>query len=602
MLESMGNLRRSHLAGTLREENIDEEVVLMGWVQTERSLGSIVFVDLRDSSGIAQVVFDEDTEEDVFEKAKKLRSEFVIAVKGKVRKRSAVNEEIPTGYVEILAHELRILAKSEVPPIYVRDGDDVSENLRLKHRTLDLRKPSMQKNLRVRSKISQVTRNFFDSRDFVEVETPFLTKATPEGARDYIVPSRVNPGKFYALPQSPQLFKQLLMAGGLDKYYQIVKCFRDEDLRANRQPEFTQIDVELSFVDVDDVIELNEDYIKTLFKEVADYEIELPLRRLSHDEAMEKYGSDKPDTRFGLELVNISDLVKDSEFKVFSGNVGEGSSVRMINVKGASAEFSNRIIKGLEDFVKDYGAMGIVHIHVEEDGIRTPIERFLTDDEREGILEAMEAEAGDLLLAVAAKDSVVFHSLGALRVHLAKELDLIPQDSYDLLWVVDFPMFEYDEEEERYVAVHHPFTAPIDEDLDKLGPDKATVKAKAYDLVINGEEAGGGSIRISDGNLQREVFEALGIDEQEQDEKFGFLLEAFKYGVPPHGGIAYGLDRLAMIFTGAKSIRDVIAFPKTQAATDLLTGAPSEIDEEILTETNIKTIAKAKTEEEKEEN
>lgn len=596
-MDKLGDMRRTHYAGELREENIGDEVVLMGWVQTARSFGSLVFVDIRDVSGISQVVFDEECPEDIVEKAKKLRSEYVIGVRGKVRERSSINEDLKTGHIEILAEDLKILDRSEVPPIYVKDDDNVGENQRLKHRTLDLRKPSMQHNLILRSKLSKAVRDYLEDHRFFEVETPMLGKPTPEGARDYVVPSRVNPGKFYALPQSPQLFKQLLMVSGMDRYYQITKCFRDEDLRANRQPEFTQIDIEMSFVDVDDVLELNEGLVAHMYKELEGKEIKTPFKRMCYDEAMERFGLDKPDTRFGMELVDVSEIVKDSEFGVFSSNVKKGSSVRLINVEGQADNFSNRDIKNLETFAKDYGAMGVVHVFVEEEGIRSPISRFLSEEEIDGILEAADAEAGDLLLFIAAKDNVVFRVLGNMRVHLANKLDLIDQDQDDILWIVDFPLFEYDEEEDRYVAVHHPFTSPAEEDIDKIDTEPQNVRAKAYDLVINGDEMGGGSIRISDRDLQTKMFETLGIDSEEQEEKFGFLLEAFKYGVPPHGGIAYGLDRMAMLFAGTDNIRDVIAFPKTQQATDLMTGAPIPLDSDQLEEIHIDVVAK-KTEDE----
>lgn len=590
MSDRMGSLRRTHYSGELREENIGEEVVLMGWVQGERSFGSIVFVDIRDVSGISQVVFDEQNDEETLKKASHLRSEDVIAVKGIIRPRSSVNEDIPTGKIEIEAKELKILDKSEVPPIYVKDGDNVSENMRLQYRTLDLRKPSMQQNLITRAKIYKVFRDYLSENRFVEVETPILGKPTPEGARDYLVPSRVNPGKFYALPQSPQLFKQMLMVSGLDRYFQIAKCFRDEDLRANRQPEFTQVDIEMSFVDVEDVLSMNEGLIQKLFKEILDVDIELPLKRIPYKEAMERFGVDKPDTRFGYELVDISDIVKDSSFKVFSGAVGNGGSVRLINIKGKAEDFSRKDIDKLEDFAKTYGAKGLAWMKISEDGVNSPIAKFLEESEIEKIVEKALGEVGDLLLFVADNNDVVFDSLGNLRNHIADKFGLRKDDEYDILWVTDFPLFEYSKEEDRLVAKHHPFTSPRDEDIEFLESEPEKVRAKAYDIVMNGDEMGGGSIRISNSDLQKRMFNALGIDEKSQEEKFGFLLESFKYGVPPHGGIAYGLDRLVMLFVGTNNIRNVIAFPKTQSATDLLTGAPIELEDEQLIETHIRVV------------
>lgn len=590
MADKMGHLRRTHYAGELREENIGEEVILMGWVQGERSFGSIVFVDIRDVSGISQVVFDQENDKETFDKAKHLRSEDVIAIKGIVRARSAINEDIPTGKIEIEGKELKVLDKSDVPPIYVKDGDNVSENMRLQYRTLDLRKPSMQQNLITRAKIYKVFRDYLSENRFIEVETPILGKPTPEGARDYLVPSRVNPGKFYSLPQSPQLFKQMLMVSGLDRYFQIAKCFRDEDLRANRQPEFTQVDIEMSFVDVEDVLSMNEGLIQRLFKEILNVDIELPLKRLSYDEAMERYGIDKPDTRFGYELIDVSEILQNSGFKVFSGAIDNGGSVRLINIDGKADEFSRKDIDKLENFAKTYGAKGLAWMKITDEGVNSPVAKFLEDTEIEKILEKSKGKVGDLLLLVADKNEVVFDALGNLRNHIADKFGLRKDDEYDILWVTDFPLFEYDEEENRYVAKHHPFTSPRDEDLELLETEPEKVKAKAYDIVMNGDEMGGGSIRISNSDLQRRMFNALGIDEKSQVDKFGFLLDSFKYGVPPHGGIAYGLDRLVMLFMGTNNIRNVIAFPKTQSATDLLTGAPIELDDEQLLETHIKVI------------
>lgn len=588
MLEGMGKLKRTNYCGELRESNINSEVVLMGWVQRVRSLGSIIFIDLRDREGICQVIINETCPQSIIEKAANLHNEYVIAVKGIVRMRSSVNEKIDTGKIEVLANELRILNESEVPPIYVKDGDNVSENMRLKYRTLDLRKPSMQRNLMIRSKIYKVTRDFFYDNGFIEVETPMLTKPTPEGARDYLVPSRVNPGKFYALPQSPQLLKQLLMVSGLDRYIQITKCFRDEDLRANRQPEFTQIDMELSFVTEDDVMDINEKFLQKLFKEMLNIDIKLPLKRMKYKESMDRFGVDKPDLRFGMELKNISDIVKNSGFKVFEEGVRLGS-VRGIKVENGINKYSKKQLKKLEEFVKDFKAQGLVQIKIDDE-IDSPIKKFVSEKVINNIVETFEAKKGDLILIVAGKDQIVFDSLGNLRNKIAKDLDLIDKDSFEMLWITDFPLFEYDDEEGRYVAKHHPFTSPKDEDLDIILTEPEKARAKAYDIVINGDEMGGGSIRINDQEIQKQMFTALGFSEESAKEKFGFLLDAFKYGAPPHGGLAYGLDRLTMLFTGAENIRDVVAFPKTQSATCLLTGAPTKLDDKQLEEVHIKVI------------
>lgn len=589
MGESMGKLRRTHMCGDLRIDNEGQEVILMGWVQKRRNLGSLIFIDLRDTTGITQIVFDSNVSEEAFKKAEKIRGEYVLAVRGKVYKRQSINKELPTGDIEVFVEELKILDEAETPPIYIKDNDDVAESMRLKYRYLDLRKPKMQDNLKVRHKTAKLVREFLDENSFVEIETPVLTKPTPEGARDYVVPSRVNPGKFYALPQSPQLLKQLLMVAGMERYYQIVKCFRDEDLRANRQPEFTQIDIEMSFVDIEDVININERLIYKIFKELKGIEISLPIKRMTYREAMDRFGSDKPDLRFGFEIKNLTDIVKDSEFKVFSGNIKNGGDVRAINVNGYADQFTRKNISQLENFVKTYGAKGLAWIKITDDGITSPISKFLTEEELNGIIEKMEAKNGDLILIVADKPSVVFQSLGNLRVEVAKRLNLINNDEYKLVWITEFPLFEYDEEEERYVAKHHPFTHPVDEDIDLLETAPEKVRAKAYDIVINGDEIGGGSIRINNSQLQEKMFKALGFTMEEAWDKFGFLLEAFKYGVPPHGGIAYGFDRLIMLLTGSDNIRDVIAFPKTQSATCLLTNAPTTLNEEQLKEIHIKT-------------
>lgn len=598
-METMGSLRRTDMCGDLRISDEDKEVVLMGWVQKRRNLGGLTFVDLRDISGVSQIVFDDEVSKESFEKAQSLRGEFVIAVRGKVKERQSKNPDMLTGDVEVFAEELKIFSKSETPPIYIKDDDDVAENMRLKYRYLDLRKSRMQNILKTRHKITRIVRNFLDDNAFIDVETPMLTKPTPEGARDYLVPSRVHPGEFYALPQSPQLLKQLLMVAGYDRYYQITKCFRDEDLRANRQPEFTQIDMEMSFVDMEDVIEMNEKLIQKIFKEVRGIDLEIPFKRMCFDEAMGRFGSDKPDLRFGFELRELSDVLKDSEFKVFSGAIENGGAVKAINIKGYGDEFSRKGISKLEDTAKTFGAKGLAWIKLTDEGVTSPITKFLSEEEVNGIIEKTEAENGDLVLIVADTKSVVNTTLGNLRVHIANQLDIIDKDKYEILWVVDFPLFEYDEDENRYVAKHHPFTHPVDEDIELLATAPQKVRAKAYDIVINGDEIGGGSIRINDRDLQTKMFESLGLSEEVASEKFGFLLEAFKYGVPPHGGLAYGLDRFVMILTQTDNMRDVIAFPKTQSATCLLTDAPTTVDQEQLDELCIEFDIPEKSKEEK---
>lgn len=589
MGEKMGNLRRTIMCGELRPEHDGKEVVLMGWVQRERNLGSIIFMDLRDTTGIAQIVFDNTVSSEVFNKAEKIRSEFVLAIKGKVRIRQSINKEIPTGEVEVLVDELKILDESETTPIYIKDDDNVSESMRLKYRYLDLRKPSMQERLKLRAKTAKVVRDFLDENSFIEIETPMLTKPTPEGARDYLVPSRVNPGEFYALPQSPQLMKQLLMVAGMDRYFQIVKCFRDEDLRANRQPEFTQIDIEMSFVDIEDIISINEQLLYRLFKELKGVEIDLPIKRITYNEAMERYGVDKPDLRFGFELKDISDLVKNCGFKVFSGAIENNGAVRGINVKGYGDKFTRKDITALEDYVKTYGAKGLAWIKITEEGVTSPIAKFFSEEEFTNIIERMEGEKGDLILFVADKKSIVFDSLGNLRNEVAKRLNIIDPNDMKLVWVTEFPLFEFDEEENRYVAKHHPFTHPMEEDIELLESHPEKVRAKAYDIVINGDEMGGGSIRINNSTLQKKMFSALGFTEEEAWDKFGFLLEAFKYGTPPHGGIAYGFDRLIMLLSNTSNIRDVVAFPKTQSATCLMTNAPTVVSHKQLQEVHIQT-------------
>lgn len=589
MGESIKGLKRTHMCGELTSQNVGENVVLMGWVQRRRDLGGLIFVTLRDRTGIIQLVFDQEESSDLFDKAATLRSEYVIACRGQVVNRApeAINPNMATGEIEVRAEELRILSKSETPPFYIEDNTNVSEALRYKYRYLDLRRPEMQRNLIIRHKIASQVRNFLNERGFLEIETPMLTKSTPEGARDYLVPSRVHPGKFYALPQSPQLFKQLLMLAGYDRYYQIVRCFRDEDLRADRQPEFTQIDIEMSFVEIDDVLTINEEMIAHIFKQVLDIDIPTPFKRMTYKEAMERYGSDKPDTRFGLELVDVSSLVANSEFKVFSGAVKKGGSVRAINAKGAGDKFSRRDIDSLGEFVKTYRAKGLAWINVTPEGVKSPIAKFLSQEELDSLLNHLKAEPGDLLLFIADENEIVFQALGQLRLELARRLDIIPKDQYNILWITEFPLFEYDQEEGRYVAKHHPFTSPMDEDLHLLESEPEKVRAKAYDMVLNGNEIGGGSIRIHDMSLQERMFKALGFTMEKAWEQFGFLLEAFKYGAPPHGGIAYGLDRIAALLAGRTSIRDVIAFPKVQNASDLMTNAPSFVDEKQLKELHI---------------
>ncbi|MGY5265989.1 aspartate--tRNA ligase [Paraclostridium bifermentans] len=595
-METLNGLKRTHYCGDLRESNIDEEVVLMGWVQKKRNLGGLVFVDLRDRSGICQIIFDTDVNAEAFAKAEKLGSEYVIAIKGKVAERSSKNPNLPTGDIEVFATELKLLNKSETPPIYIKDEDNVSEELRLKYRYLDLRKPSMQKNLILRSRVASIVRNYLTENNFFEIETPFLIKPTPEGARDYLVPSRVNEGKFYALPQSPQLFKQLLMVSGMDRYFQIVKCFRDEDLRADRQPEFTQIDCEMSFVEQEDVMAIMEKMVQRIFKEVLNVEVNLPLKAMTYAEAMERYGSDKPDTRFGYELTNISDVVASCGFGVFANATKDGMSVRGINVKGKAEDFSKKQIGKLEDHAKTYKAKGLAWMKVGENNeVTSPIAKFFTEEEINAILNKMDAQSGDLLLFVADKDSIVFDALGQVRLEVARRLDLLDSNTYEMLWVTEFPVFEEDEETGRMIAKHHPFTSPLDEDLERLeSDDKASLRAKAYDMVINGYEVGGGSVRIFNADVQQKMFKALGFTEEEAQEKFGFLLDAFKYGTPPHAGMAFGLDRLIMILAGTTNIKDVIAFPKNQSAVCPMTNAPAIAEEAQLDELNIKVDIKDK--------
>lgn len=582
-------LKRTHMCGVLRAENAGEKVVLNGWIAKQRDKGGIIFADLRDKTGIVQLTFDEGVPEDVFSLAQTLRGEYVIGAAGTVRERSAKNPDLPTGDIEILVEKLVIYSKAETPPIYIKDDDNVDDNLRLKYRYLDLRKLKMQRNLSFRHRIAKVTRDYFDQNGFTEVETPMLVRSTPEGARDYLVPSRVNRGQFYALPQSPQLFKQLLMVGGTDRYIQIVKCFRDEDLRADRQPEFTQIDMEMSFVDVDDVLAIQEGYLATLFREVMGVEIQLPLPRLTWDEAMERYGSDKPDTRFGFELkcLNRVPCVKDTEFMVFRNALDNGGDVRGICIDGGSKAFSRKDIDKLTEQTKAYGAKGVIWIRKEEDGYKSSVNKFFAPEQLAKIAEVFDAKAGDLILIVADKPKIVFDSLGFLRRHIAGLLGLLDNKQFNLLWVVDFPMFEMDDEDGTMKAMHHPFTHPKEEDIPMLDTDPLSVKADAYDIVLNGVELGGGSIRIHDSELQAKMFDILGISKEESQKKFGFLLEAFRYGTPPHGGIAYGLDRMVMLLAGESSIREVMAFPKNQNAQCMVSEAPNAVDTAQLAELGI---------------
>ena len=586
--KKMSVYKRTHMCGQLRKENIGESVVLNGWIQKRRNLGGLIFCDVRDKTGITQVVFNDNIEKDIFERADSLRSEYVVGVKGRVAERESKNSAIPTGDIEVIAEDLKVYSKADTPPIYIKDDDNVDDNLRLKYRYLDLRKKKMQDNLTFRHNLAKLTRDYFSENGFTEVETPMLVKSTPEGARDYLVPSRVNQGKFYALPQSPQMFKQLLMAGGTDRYIQIVKCFRDEDLRADRQPEFTQIDLEMSFVDRDDVMEVQEGYLKRVFKEMKGIDIETPFPRITYDEAMERFGSDKPDIRFGFELKNITDLVKDCGFKVFTDAAAAGGSVRGIAVTGGAEKYTRKKIDKLTEAVKSYGARGMVWMKVSEDEVSSSVNKFFSQEELRAIAEACGAAAGDLVLIISDRDKVVFDSLGFLRRHIAEEMGLLDDSDYRLLWVVDFPLFEYNEEEGRYQAMHHPFTSPKAEDAHLLRIDPASARAEAYDIVLNGVELGGGSIRIHDKDMQEDMFRALNMSEKEIEEKFGFLVEAFRYGTPPHGGLAYGMDRLVMLLTGEKSIREVIAFPKNQAAQCMVSEAPGPVDEKQLEELGIK--------------
>ncbi|MGN0704945.1 MAG: aspartate--tRNA ligase [Lentihominibacter sp.] len=584
----MGIFKRTHMCGDLRKENIGEKVVLNGWIQKRRNLGGLIFCDVRDKTGITQVVFNDKIPQELFERADKLRSEYVVGIKGEVLERESKNMELPTGEIEVFADDLIIYSEADTPPIYIKDDDNVDDNLRLKYRYLDLRKKKMQDNLTFRHNLVKLTRDYFSENGFTEVETPMLIKSTPEGARDYLVPSRVSNGKFYALPQSPQMFKQLLMVGGTDRYMQVVKCFRDEDLRADRQPEFTQIDLEMSFVDVDDVIEVQEGYLKRVFKEMKGVDIQTPFPRITYEEAMERYGSDKPDTRVGFELNDITGLVRECDFKVFTDAIAAGGSVRGICITGAADKYTRKKIDKLTEAVRSYGAKGMVWMKVNDNEVTSSVNKFFSQEQLQEIADAMKAEAGDLILIISDKNKVVFDSLGFLRRHIAGELGLLDDNQYNLLWVVDFPLFEYDEETDSYHAMHHPFTSPKAEDAHLLKTDPTKAKANAYDIVLNGVELGGGSIRIHDRDMQEDMFRALDMSQEEIDEKFGFLVEAFKYGTPPHGGLAYGLDRLVMLLTGEKSIREVIAFPKNQNAQCMVSEAPGEVEEQQLEELGIR--------------
>ena len=594
MAESMVGMKRSHRCTEVTTAQIGQEVTVMGWVQKSRNKGGIIFVDLRDRSGILQIIFEEnDCGAENFAKAEKLRSEFVIAVKGKVEARSgAVNQNLTTGDIEVRAKELRILSESETPPFPIEENSKTKEELRLKYRFLDLRRPDLQRNLMTRSQVAILTRKFLADEGFLEIETPTLIKSTPEGARDYLVPSRVHPGSFYALPQSPQLLKQLLMCSGYDRYFQLARCYRDEDLRADRQPEFTQIDMELSFVDVYDVLDVNERLLQKLFKEICGFEIQLPIQRMTWREAMDRFGSDKPDLRFGMELHNVSEVVKGCEFAVFKNALENGGSVRGINAEG-QGHMPRKKIDALVEYAKGFGAKGLAYVAINEDGtFKSSFAKFMKEEEMNALVAAMDGKPGDLLLFAADKDKVVFDVLGNLRLELARQLDLLKKDDFKFLWVTEFPLLEYSEEENRFVAMHHPFTMPMDEDLQYLDSDPGRVRAKAYDIVLNGVEMGGGSVRIHQSDIQSKMFEVLGFTPERAGEQFGFLLEAFKYGVPPHAGLAYGMDRMVMLMVGADSIRDVIAFPKIKDASCLMMEAPSEVDPKQLEELGIEIAQK----------
>ena len=599
MAESMAGLKRSCRCTEVTEANVGQELTLMGWVQKSRNKGGIIFTDLRDRTGIIQIIFEEsDCGAESFAKAERLRSEFTIAVTGVVEKRSgAANENLKTGSIEVRARSLRILSESEVPPFPIEENSKTREEVRLKYRYLDLRRPDLQRNILVRSRVATMVRQFLADEGFLEIETPTLIKSTPEGARDYLVPSRVHPGNFYALPQSPQLLKQLLMCSGFDRYFQLARCYRDEDLRADRQPEFTQIDMELSFVDVEDVLDVNERLLKKIFKEICDFDVQLPIQRMTWREAMDRFGSDKPDLRFGMELKNVSDVVKDCEFVVFKSALENGGSVRGINADG-QAGMPRKKIDALVEYAKGFGAKGLAYLAIHEDGsYKCSFGKFMKEEELDALVKAMDGKPGDLLFFAADKDKVVFDVLGNLRLELARQLDLLKKDDFKFLWVTEFPLLEYSEEEDRYVAMHHPFTMPMEEDIPLLDSDPGAVRAKAYDIVLNGTELGGGSVRIHQGDIQEKMFEVLGFTPERANEQFGFLLDAFKYGVPPHAGLAYGLDRVIMLMVGADSIRDVIAFPKVKDASCLMMEAPSEVDVKQLEELHIAVVPEEKDQE-----
>ena len=592
-IEKMDGLKRTDYCGDLRRDDIGRKVTVCGWVQRQRDLGQLIFIDLRDRSGIVQLAFDEKTDKEIFEKAFQIRSEYVLIATGEIRERSSINKEIPTGEIEITPTELKVLSVSETTPFEILESTNVKEELRLKYRYLDLRRPPVQNAIMFRHKVVKCARDYYDENGFVEIETPIMVKSTPEGARDYLVPSRVHHGKFFALPQSPQLYKQLCMVAGFDRYMQVARCFRDEDLRADRQPEFTQIDLEMSFVNEDDVMTMNEGFIKYVFKKTLDIDIPTPFERMPYKVAMERFGSDKPDTRFGLELCDLSDLLKNCEFKVFASAL-EGGSVRAIKVENAADKLTRKVIDKLTEFVKDYGAKGLAFTRFTADGTASSFEKFLSESEVEAIHTRLDAKENDVILVVAdPKDKVVFAALGALRCEIAKRLDLIDPNKFNFLWVCDFPLFEYSEEEDRYVAMHHPFTHPRIEDIDRLETEPESVLARAYDMVLNGCEIGGGSIRINDPLMQQRMFKALGFTDEDAQERFGFLIDAFKYGAPPHGGMAYGLDRLVMLMLGCESIRDVIAFPKVANSGELMSGAPDFVEQKQLAELSIAVTEKS---------
>lgn len=588
-MELFTGLKRSHRCAEIGVQNVGQEITLSGWVQRRRDLGGLIFIELRDRSGLIQIVFNQETLPEIFHKAEALRSEFVIAVVGDVVKRASetVNPKMPTGEVEVMAKELRILSKSDVPPFPIEEDVDTNELTRLKYRYLDLRRPDLQRIMYLRHQALQVTRQFFTQEGFWEIETPQLTKSTPEGARDYLVPSRIHEGKFYALPQSPQIFKQILMVSGMDRYFQVARCFRDEDLRADRQPEFTQVDLEMSFIHEEDIIDVVERYLSTLFNTMVDAKVTTPFPRITYKESMEMYGSDKPETRFEMKLINVSEVFKSCEFKVFSDVIKNGGSVRAINGKGLAEKLSRRDIDGLVDFVKTYKAKGLAWIVVEQDELKSPVTKFFSESETKTLLEKVDAKPGDVIFIVSDKDKVVFDSLGALRLELGKNFDLIDKSKYNFLWVMEFPMFEYNDDEKRYEAQHHPFTMPFEEDIEFLESDPGRVRSHAFDITLNGYELASGGLRIYNSELQARMFNALGFDEEKARERFGFLLDAFKFGTPPHGGMGLGFDRIVMLLVGTSNIKDVVAFPKLQNASDLMSNAPDVVEAKQLKEVHV---------------